>query len=104
MRALFFNCRLTGYVVDLDLVLEPASDGSSAGGSVAVVLSIVQVRSILELLLQRKLVERLAKGELPVDSILRDAIVDDIEEPLRTDCLDECIGQLGIPLSRSIFG
>jgi hypothetical protein len=52
-------------------------------------LAVLEVRGVLELLLQGELVELLAKGKLPVDPVLGNVKADDIEEAFGPECLDE---------------
>lgn len=49
-------------------------------GAIAVVVAILEVGAVLQLLLDRKLEDFLADGELVVDFVLRQPKVDDVEE------------------------
>lgn len=77
--------RLTRHVPDLGLVCNASTENASSGGPVAVVVSGIQVWHILELLLERQLIKGLTKRKLLVYLLLRDAIVDDVEEALCAD-------------------
>jgi hypothetical protein len=84
--------------------MNAATKDPSAGGSIAVIVSGFQVRLVLGLLLERELIEGLTKGKLPVDCVLGDAIVGDIEKSLGSDHIYEGLGQFGVALGGAIFG
>lgn len=58
--------------------------------------------SILQLLVQRRLVQVLADGKLPVDTLLRDVEVLYIEEPVLAHSLDEALRELLLALWRAV--
>lgn len=95
---------LTGHVPHLDLVLQSAAQRPPTRRAVTVVLPVVEVRDVLELLLEGQLVEGLAQCELPVYLLLGDAKVGDVEEALRPDGLDKLLGQLLVPLVGTVGG
>ena len=94
---------LTRHIPHLGLVRNTATEEASPSGPIAIIHSSVQIRHILQLLLQGELVERLAKGELPVDILLGDAKVGHVEETLGTDSLNELLSQLRSAFGRTIF-
>lgn len=53
----------------------------------------MRLSDLLQLLLQRQFVEGLAKCKLPVDLLLRNAKVGDVEEALGANGLDQLLGQ-----------
>lgn len=95
---------LGGHVPNLRLVVNTAAEQPSASGSVAIVVTRVQVRLVLLLLLQRQVIEGLTKSELSVHFLLRDAKVGHVEEALGPDRLDQGLSQLCGALRGAIFG
>jgi hypothetical protein len=67
-------------VVDLRVVLDAVLDLADPERLVAVVPAILEVGAVFELLLRGELEDLFAQAELPVDFLLREAEVDDVEE------------------------
>ena len=106
---MYGQCRLkkpllTGHVPDFSLVLDTAAEGASSSRAVAIVVARIKVGLILELLLQRELVELLTKRELSIDSFLRDAKVGHVEEALGANRLNKGVGKLFVAFGCSILG
>lgn len=94
----------TRHIPDLGLVHHATAQHAAAGRPVAIVVARVKVGHVLELLLERQLVEALAQRKLPVDGVLGDAKVGHVKEALGADGLDEDLRQLGVALFGAVFG
>jgi hypothetical protein len=70
-------------VVDLRVVLDAVLDLADPERLVAVVPAVLEVGAVFELLLRGELEDLFAQAELPVDLLLREAEVDDVEEAWR---------------------
>ena len=60
------------------------------------------LRNVLQLLLEWGLVELLANGKLPIDTLLRDVEILDIEETIFADGLDEVLSEFLLSLWRTV--
>lgn len=70
--------------------------------SIPVIVARIEIRLILELLLQREVVELLAEGELAVNGSLRNAVVDYVEETLGANDFNEGLRKLRVGFGRSV--
>ena len=61
-----------------------------------------EVRFVLLLLFERKLIESLSYGKLAIDAFLGDIEVFDVEETIFSDCLDQNLRELLSTLWRMV--
>ena len=81
------------HIQHLDIIRFARQDLAAALGSVAVVVTVHQVGLVLHLLLDGQGEEVLADGELPVDLVLGEAEVGDVEEADIVDGVLELVGE-----------